>query len=219
MTTILFATTNKHKEKIFRRSWDNAGLDNTFKYCTLDEVEIDIDIDEDTGTFKGDALKKAVAYGNATGMITISQDRGFVFDALNWPGTLTKEVTIGNNHITIGEDGFPVTKSSDDKVDHMQKAREVLSAIGDNDRSMTVINATALYIPGTAQIVEEIHTPGIAAEEPVEGLEGSFSRYFIARGHDRPLASQFNTIDELIDYWARVICVLPHQIVDALNSM
>jgi inosine/xanthosine triphosphate pyrophosphatase family protein len=216
---ILFATTNKHKEKIFKKAWEYSSLSNNFGYVTLSDIGVSIDVPEDSGTFEGDAMTKAQAYGEEIGMITISQDRGFVFDELNWPGTLTKQVTIGSDSVVIGPDGFPEIKTGGPVINTLEKAKKLLKVLEGKNRTMTVINATAVYIPHSKMISHEnTYTKGLAALMPEEGLEGSFSRYFIPAGDTRPLSVKFDTVDDLISYWARTICPIPDSIEREIHS-
>lgn len=40
--------------------------------------------------------------------------------------------------------------------------------------------------------------------------------FFVPNGSNTTLANMFETQDELIQYWARVLCPIPQEIIDAL---
>ena len=215
---ILFATTNKHKERIFKESWKKSILSEKYSYVTLRDMPVDIDIEEDSGTFEGDALKKAIVYGQHSGMITISQDRGFVFDELNWPGTLSKEVMFGDARLVVGEDGKPMFGDDSDEHNGLERAKKVLSRIDGKDRTMSVINATAIYLPSGESFVENTVTKGMAALKPFEGLEESFSTFFVPQGETKTMNELYPNWDLMLDYWSTVLAPIPENIEDKVNE-
>ncbi|MCP4450112.1 MAG: RdgB/HAM1 family non-canonical purine NTP pyrophosphatase [Planctomycetes bacterium] len=74
---ILVATTNQGK--IFELQ---ALLEDQARWLSLSDVGIDLDVEEDASTFEGNAKKKAMAYAQASGLWTLSDDSGLVVDAL-----------------------------------------------------------------------------------------------------------------------------------------
>ncbi len=82
---ILVATTNQGKILELR-----ALLEDQARWLSLSDVGIDLDVEEDASTFSGNAKKKAMAYAQASGLWTLSDDSGLVVDALGGqPGVLS----------------------------------------------------------------------------------------------------------------------------------
>ena len=83
---IVLATRNPHKIEEVRRILVDAGL-------AIDMVELPSDapeVAETESTFAGNALLKARAIAQATGLPTIADDSGLCVDALNgMPGVLS----------------------------------------------------------------------------------------------------------------------------------
>jgi len=83
---ILLATRNQGKIKEIKAV--AKALPITF--LSLDEVDPLPDVEEDGDTFEANALKKARAIAEATGMVTIADDSGLCVDALDGrPGVLS----------------------------------------------------------------------------------------------------------------------------------
>lgn len=92
---ILFATTNDHKIRLFKIAWEaRPEIAEKFELLTLNDLpKKDIPhIVEDSGSFEKDVLIKAKEYAKIYNLPIISQDRGFIFDALNCLGTDSKKV-------------------------------------------------------------------------------------------------------------------------------
>lgn len=82
----ILASKNKHKAEEIR-----SILPAEAELLTLDEANLgDIEIIEDSETFEGNALKKAVTVMNASGLSAIADDSGLCVDALGGrPGVRT----------------------------------------------------------------------------------------------------------------------------------
>lgn len=78
MSTIIFATNNRHKAEEIR-----AVVGNKFEILTLQEAGIVIDIPEPYPTLEGNAIGKATAIANISGTNVFSEDTGLEVDALN----------------------------------------------------------------------------------------------------------------------------------------
>lgn len=86
MQKLLVATKNRGKVQEFTEML--ADLDVAF--VNLDDVRVTFDVDETGTTFRENALLKAKAYAQATGMYTIADDSGLEVDALGGaPGVYT----------------------------------------------------------------------------------------------------------------------------------
>ena len=197
---ILFATTNWHKIKLFKIAWTYQELDKIYDLITLRDLpkkELG-HIEENSGTFDGDAKIKALAYAKAYNLPTISQDRGFVFDAINWPGTDSKKAMYGSEEKIFSESHVLI----DEKEENLNRARSVLDKISGKDRSMRVIQGLAVAMPDGQCQTELFETLGEADTKVTDNVGGSFDRFFIPEGLGHVLAD-FETEDMLDDYVAK----------------
>lgn len=78
MKEILLATRNRGKLQEFQSLFDGLG----FKLLTLDSFPDADEVVEDGITFKENAIKKALEYSKATGLISIADDSGLVVESL-----------------------------------------------------------------------------------------------------------------------------------------
>ena len=184
---ILFATTNDHKIRLFKIAWLNKKLDLSFELITLNDIpKIDLGyIKEDSGSFVGDATLKAEQYSKAYSLPTISQDRGFIFDALNWPGTDSKHVfTLDETH------EFKAGKWNEVKDIYFERGKEILTKINGLDRSMQVIQGLCIALPSGDFVAEEFICMGKAsleAKESISGAGGMYDWFFIPDGLDHTI--------------------------------
>jgi len=79
MRKLLIATGNRGKVKEFQHLL--AGLD--MQLVTPDELGLQLDVVEDGHTYEQNAGKKALAYSQASGLISLSDDSGLEVDALD----------------------------------------------------------------------------------------------------------------------------------------
>jgi XTP/dITP diphosphohydrolase len=78
MRALLLATTNHHKLKEFRTIF----ADLPFTLITPKDIQLDIDVEETGTTFRENAELKALAYANASGLLSLADDSGLEIDAL-----------------------------------------------------------------------------------------------------------------------------------------
>ena len=84
---MIFATNNKDKLRELREIFN----DNTIK--SLNDVNVNIDIPETGNSFYENALIKAKAIYKLTGIPTIADDSGLIFNELkDWPGIYTHRI-------------------------------------------------------------------------------------------------------------------------------
>ena len=79
MRTLLLATTNPDKLKEFRVIFANLP----YRLLSLHDIQLDLDVEETGTTFRENAELKALAYAQASGMLSLSDDSGLEIDALN----------------------------------------------------------------------------------------------------------------------------------------
>lgn len=218
LTNILFATTNNQKIRHFKLAWQNLGLENKFNLVTLKDIpNINIGhIEEDSGTFQGDALLKAKAYAAAYNIITISQDRGFVFEALNWPGTHSKEVMFGNDKVIYTKDTW-----EEQREINLERAKQVLEKLNGLDRKMYISQGLAIAFPNGNQNsnyeTEEKKSFGVASNKVIDGVGGSFDLFFKYEGLEIT-NSQFPSEEALDVHCAKNYYPITPKILAFLNS-
>jgi XTP/dITP diphosphohydrolase len=78
VSTLLLATTNPGKLREYREIFTELPL----RLTTLAEQGIDLDVEETGATFAENALLKARAYAQASGLLTLADDSGLEIDAL-----------------------------------------------------------------------------------------------------------------------------------------
>ncbi len=211
---VLFATTNKHKIKIFKLAWQKLALDKHFELLTLNDLpHIDFPEVEETGeSFTQDALTKAKEYAKISNLPTISQDRGFVFSALDWPGTDSKKVMFGDS-----DEYFNSLSKEDRDRFAEQKIHEALEKLEGKDRKMYVVQALAIALPNGEILTEEHITQGTATEKPIFGIENSYSTFFIPDeiGHT---TNEFTSEQEKYDFYATKMYPISPKIIEFLHK-
>lgn len=85
-TKLLVATHNRGKVVEFAEMLADLAME----WLSLDEVGVTADVAETGATFRENAILKAAAYAQATGLLTLADDSGLEVDALNGqPGIFT----------------------------------------------------------------------------------------------------------------------------------
>jgi inosine/xanthosine triphosphate pyrophosphatase family protein len=197
---ILFATTNSHKIRLFKIAWQaRPELAQNFELLTLNDLpKKDIPhIVEDSGSFREDALIKAKEYAKIYNLPTISQDRGFIFDALNWPGTDSKKVFTLDDTLVMNNKDWDSLKPT-----YFERAKEILSKIDGLDRSMTIVHGIAACLSNGKYISDELRTKGKASPEvrdSVSGFGGMYDWFFMPKGLGHTL-SEFQTKEALDNF-------------------
>src|SRR5688500_4290299 len=79
MNQLLIATNNKGKIKELQDLLKDAGIE----LVTPAQIGIDLDVIEDGQTYAENATKKAVAFAQASGLISLADDSGLEVDALD----------------------------------------------------------------------------------------------------------------------------------------
>lgn len=87
MKKLLIATNNKGKLKEFQDLLKDTGLE----LVTPADINLDLEVEEDGTTYEENAIKKAIAFAHASGLISLADDSGLEVDALNGaPGLYSK---------------------------------------------------------------------------------------------------------------------------------
>jgi XTP/dITP diphosphohydrolase len=78
MNKLLIATNNKGKVKELHELLENTGI----QLVTPVDIHLELDVHEDGSTYAENAAKKAIAFAQASGLISLADDSGLEVDAL-----------------------------------------------------------------------------------------------------------------------------------------
>ena len=101
MTSLLIATNNKGKVEELQ----DLLKDLHVQLVTPADIQLDLDVHEDGLTYAENATKKAIAFANASGLISLADDSGLEVDALDGaPGLYSARYgSPDGNKLTDGE--------------------------------------------------------------------------------------------------------------------
>jgi XTP/dITP diphosphohydrolase len=118
---LLLATTNAGKQAEFQR----LLADLPVEIVTPGEVGLTLDVDEPHDTYAENAMAKALAYADASGLLSLADDSGIEVAALDWGPGVRSARWAGGRH-----------------------AERVLSAVGDaEDRRARMVCVVAVAYP------------------------------------------------------------------------
>ena len=166
LPTLVFATNNQHKI-------DEAQdiVKGKLKLISLKESGVDIDVDETETTFRGNALLKAQAVWELTGLPCVADDSGLCVEALGGePGVYSSRYAgEAGNHTKNNE---KLLKEMDGKSDRRAFFTTVLCLVGLDD--------TPIYIEGRVN--------GVILRE-IQGRDGfGYDPLFCPDGGNRSFA-------------------------------
>ena len=167
---IYLATGNAHKVQEFQRLAAAAALGVEFaRPAAMPEVV------EDTGTFFGNAKKKAVALQSVVGPDAwiLADDSGVCVDALDGAPGVESAYYAGPQH---------------DSAANLQKLAEVMREVPEERRAARFICVLVLLGPGGLEQNFEGRCEGTLAFEPVGGTGFGYDPLFIPVGHSRTYA-------------------------------
>jgi XTP/dITP diphosphohydrolase len=141
---LLVATRNSGKVREFTRMLEDLPFD----VVGLDDLGIDLEVEETGSTFEENAVIKARAYAEASGVLTLADDSGLVVDALN------------------GEPGVLSARYGGDGLDDKGRVQLVL----DKMKHLPGWERTARFVAVLALVGEDVDD-GLATSEGV--LEGA----------------------------------------------
>ena len=79
MNKLLIATNNQGKIKELHELLDDLGIE----LVTPSQIGLDLDVLEDGATYSENATKKAIAFAQASGLVSLADDSGLEVDALD----------------------------------------------------------------------------------------------------------------------------------------
>jgi len=163
MITVVLATHNRHKVVELQRILDGAPIK------LVSGLDLDVPDVEETGeTFADNALLKARACVEATGLPSIADDSGLVVDALG------------------GAPGVRSARYAGEGADDDANLRLVLDRVGAaTERAARFVCVAALVTPDGREVTEDGVMEGVLTDAPRGGGGFGYDPIFIATGEQR----------------------------------
>lgn len=137
---IIAATRNKNKVKEIKNILSEAGITDV---VTLDEAGVEGDVEETGTTFEENALLKARAAFEATGLPAVADDSGLMVDVLGGePGVYSAR------YAALDNADAPEGNSDDDE--NTAKLLRKLEGVPENERTARFVSAIA-YVDGKGE--------------------------------------------------------------------
>lgn len=183
--SIHLATANPHKVQELQRLADASGLQvRIVAAASMPEVE------EDTGTFAGNARKKAVALQALLPpeAWVLADDSGVCVDALGGAPGVESAYYAGPAH---------------DSGANLRKLTEAMRDVPEGRRTAFFLCVLVLRGPGAVEQIFEGRCDGVLAREPVGGAGFGYDPLFIPRGFERTYAQLSETEKNKISHRGR----------------
>lgn len=163
MTTVVLATHNRHKVVELRRILDDAQIE------LVSGLDLQIpDVDETGETFADNALLKARACVDATGLPSVADDSGLVVDALH------------------GAPGVRSARYAGEGADDTANLRLVLERLGQaTERTARFVCVAALVTPDGFELTEDGVMEGALTDTPRGDGGFGYDPIFVALGEQR----------------------------------
>lgn len=164
---ILAATNNKHKIEEISKIFSNTQ----YELVSPASMGLAVEVEEDGVTFAENAMKKAVAFSEASGMICIADDSGLTVDCLN------------------GEPGIYSARYGSPDLDDKGRTNLLLSKMADKtDRRASFVCSLAMVFPNGRVIKAEGRCYGKIAYEMSGGNGFGYDPVFVPDGYDKTFA-------------------------------
>lgn len=165
-TTIHLASGNAHKAQEFQRLADGSGL-----AVRIVPAAVMPEVVEDTGTFAGNARKKARALQALlpAEAWVLADDSGVCVDALGGAPGVESAYFAGPQH---------------DAAANLRKLREVMRDVPDERRGAYFLCLLVLLGPGGVERIFEGRCSGRLAREPAGGRGFGYDPLFVPDGYD-----------------------------------
>ncbi|HBK39739.1 MAG TPA: non-canonical purine NTP pyrophosphatase, RdgB/HAM1 family [Actinobacteria bacterium] len=188
---LVIASRNNHKIEEMRRILEQGGLDielvGTAKFPNLPDVE------ETGATFAANALLKARAVSEFTGLPTVGDDSGLCVDALNgMPGILSARWsgTHGNDRANL------------------ELILAQISQVPIDRRGASFVCAAAYVHPDGTEFVVEGQMPGTLIDAP-RGENGfGYDPIFVPHGHEVTSAEMTSELKDSISHRGKALASL-----------
>ena len=166
---LILASKNAHKAKEMQ-----AILGESVELITQDSAGFgDVDVVEDGATFEENAIKKATALSNASGLSAIADDSGLCVDYLDGrPGVYTAR--------------FAGENATDDE--NIDKLLLMLEGVPFEKRTAKFVCAIALSVPGKEPVVFRGECEGIILLKRQGDNGFGYDPIFLVPGYNRSMA-------------------------------
>jgi len=200
---LVLATRNQGKIVELRRILD-AISNGTIELVSVDLYPDIPDVEETGSTFEENALLKAVAICNATGLPAIADDSGLCVDALGGaPGIFSARYA--------GTHG--------DDIANLNKVLVELKGIEDAKRSAHFTCVTALVMPDGRKVTKVGEFHGFIAHAPV-GEDGfGYDPIFIPQGSNITSAQMSPHEKDLVSHRGISLRAIAPQVIELLGTL
>lgn len=183
---IVIATRNKKKEKELKNLLKNLNIE----VVTLDKFKSSPDVKEDGLTFADNAVKKALAAADYTGLLTLADDSGLEVKALNGaPGVFSARFA--------GKDA--------DDLKNNQKLLKLLRGLPKSMRKARFTCAVAIAIKTeVVKIIQESVT-GYITDSRLGKSGFGYDPVFIPRGYNKTFAQLGEEVKNKISHRAKAL--------------
>lgn len=189
--TLLAASNNPHKLVEFRRILDPLGI----RTVTPRDLGISVEVEETGTTFRENALIKATAFSEQSGLPALADDSGLVVDALG-----------GEPGVYSARYGGPGLTDAD----RTNLVLERMQGVPDQDRSCRFVAAVALVAPGTDSMVFEGDVEGVVGRQP-QGPNGfGYDPIFIYPPFGLTFGQAEAAAKDRVSHRARALAALAH---------
>ena len=195
---LVLATRNRHKAQELASLLSDLGI----SIRTLDAFPEVPDVIEDGKTCEANAIKKARAVSQATGLLAVADDTGLEVDALGGqPGVYAARYA--GEHVTY--------------EDNWRKLLRELSGVPHDRRAARFITVAAIASPSSEVQVAEGQLQGVITEEPAGAQGFGYDPVFLVPELGKTLAElspdEKNRISHRAKAFAQVREILGRQIV------
>lgn len=200
---LVLATRNQGKILELRRILDQIS-NGTIELVSVDQYPEILDVEETGSTFEENALLKAVAICNATGLPAIADDSGLCVDALGGaPGIFSARYA--------GTHG--------DDIANLNKVLVELKGIEDAKRSAHFTCVTALVMPDGRKVTKVGEFHGFIAHAPV-GEDGfGYDPIFIPQGSNITSAQMSPHEKDLVSHRGISLRAIAPQVIELLGTL
>lgn len=197
MTTVVLATRNPGKIAELRRILSSCDVE----LLGLDAYPEVPDVAETGETFAANALLKAHAVAQATGLLAVADDSGLTVDALNqMPGVLSARWS--------GRHG--------DDAANLALVLAQLVDVPDERRCAAFVCAAAAATPDGREVVVEARIDGTLTREPRGSNGFGYDPVFVPLGHDRTTAEMSAEEKDAISHRGKAFRALAPQLAALL---
>lgn len=183
-----------------------AGL--TVELVGLDEYPAAPDVEETGDTFAANALLKAQAIAEHTGLPALADDSGLCVDALGGdPGVRSARWA-----------AEPATQGNASDQANLELVLAQVAAVADRELAAHFTCAAALVVPGLGERVVEAVMPGHLVREPRGGNGFGYDPIFVPVGHTRTSAELSSAEKDAISHRGQAFRTIAPILAELLGS-